>query len=206
MRDAPVCLGQRAICMFCEVVGWEGRDVTDRKIAAGGRAGQGGADYATKLERASRGLLMVSVTAISQMEREVSPTPLRALQALHRLRTCKVGELAQALDLATSSASRLSDRLAGAGLISRAVAADNRRATQLELTGDGRRIVDELVTVRTATIRHIVQYMAKPDRRALLRGAQAFTEACLTALEHPQPDGPGVTLTKEMCMDPAVDG
>jgi DNA-binding MarR family transcriptional regulator len=168
-------------------------------------AGGDDADYASQLERASRGLLAVSMAAISQLEQSISPTHLRALQALDRLGPCKVGELAEALDLAPSSASRLSDRLAEAGLITRAVSPDNRRATQLELTADGRSLVNDLVKVRTETMRQIAENMSERDRRALLRGAQAFTKACLTALHHADAEGPAPVLSKEMYLDPFAD-
>jgi DNA-binding MarR family transcriptional regulator len=160
-------------------------------------------DYASQLERASRGLLSVSMAAISQFEQNISPTHLRALQALDRLGACKVGDLAEALDLAPSSASRLSDRLAEAGLITRAVAPDNRRATQLELTPDGHRLVKELVRVRAEMMRQVSEHMTERDRRALLRGAQAFSEACLTALHHAHvhAEGPAPVLSREMCLD-----
>lgn len=168
-------------------------------------AGEGGLDYAAELERASRGLLAVSLGALSQMEQRVTTTHLRALQALERLGPCKVGELADAVDLAPSSASRLSDRLAEAGLITRSVAPDNRRATQLDLTPAGRDLVNELIKVRAASIRHIVDHMSEPDRRSLLRGAQAFSAACLTALRHAHPGDPGSSLTKEIYLDPAAE-
>jgi DNA-binding MarR family transcriptional regulator len=168
-----------------------------------------GSNYAAQLERVTRGLLAVSLAVVSQMEQRVSTTHLRALQALARLGSCKVGELAEAVDLAPSSTSRLSDRLAEAGLITRSVSPDNRRATRLDLTPAGRGLVEELIRVRTETFRYIVEYMSEQDRKALLRGSQAFTEACLAALRHTPTihlgDHPGVSLTEEMCSDPPTE-
>src|SRR5690242_6511914 len=84
--------------------------------------------YAVELERATRGLLDLNVLVLEFMEKRVGLATLRALQALQRLGPSLVSEFGTDLDLVPSSASRLSDRLADAGLITRTVAAHNRRA------------------------------------------------------------------------------
>lgn len=134
-------------------------------------------DYAAELEEATRGLLALNVVVLEHMERRVGLAPLRALQALQRLGPSQVTELGRALDLVPSSASRLSDRLADAGLISRRVAPHNRRATILELTKAGSAVLDELVAHRVEVFRDVAAGMNAANRTALLRGAAAFTSA-----------------------------
>lgn len=133
--------------------------------------------YAADLERATRGLLAVNVVALGRMQGSVNPVQLRALQTLDALGGGNVTQLAAALHTAPSTASRLSDRLTAAGLISRRVSPSNRRATLLELTAAGRHVLDELARVRTAALAEVASYLSEAERTALLLGAHAFSAA-----------------------------
>jgi DNA-binding MarR family transcriptional regulator len=119
--------------------------------------------------------LALNVVALEDTAKRVGLAPLRALQALQRRGASLVTEMGQDLDLAPSSASRLSDRLAEAGLITRTVAPHNRRATLLELTPDGHAVLDHLRTQRIDLFHAVADQIAPDDREALLRGAAAFT-------------------------------
>src|ERR1700757_3070356 len=112
--------------------------MTSKPIAAGPAEGAPcGEGYAAALERATRGLLALNVVVLEEVEKRIGLAPLRALQSLQRLGPSLVTELGEDLDLVPSTASRLSDRLAEAGLITRTIAPHNRRATMLELTEAG---------------------------------------------------------------------
>jgi len=131
-------------------------------------------DYAGRLELATRGLLELSVGVLSDMEENVSPSHLRALQSLDRLGGAKVTALGDALGVPPSTASRISDRLTAAGLITREVASDNRRATWLELTASGRAVLDDLVGARARALDEVAGALTEAERDALLCGAEAF--------------------------------
>ncbi|TGB45430.1 MarR family transcriptional regulator [Mycolicibacterium peregrinum] len=146
-------------------------------------------DYAVRLERATRGLLAVNVMALEHFEKRIGLSSLRALQSLGRIGPCLVSELAQDLHVAVSTASRLADRLADAGLISRGVSPQNRRATRLDLTDDGRAILQDLVAHRVALFRDVTAAIGRRERDDLLRGATAFTAAFR---ERADSDKPGV--------------
>lgn len=133
-------------------------------------------DYSHRLERATHGLLELTVTVLERMDKTLGLTSLRALQALQRRGPSQVTELANDLDMLVSTVSRLSDRLSEAGLITRRVSPTNRRATELELTDHGRQALGDLVTMRTAALREITDQMAADDVEALLIGTQAFTD------------------------------
>ncbi|MBX7434344.1 MarR family transcriptional regulator [Mycobacterium sp. Y57] len=135
------------------------------------------AGYSESLERATRGLLDLNVVVLEHMERRIGLPALRALQALDRLGPSQVTELGAELGLVPSSASRLSDRLAAAGLVSRGVSPRNRRATILDLTSAGRAVLTELVDMRVRLFREVAEQMPDGDRAALLHGAAAFTSA-----------------------------
>jgi DNA-binding MarR family transcriptional regulator len=141
-------------------------------------------DYSVSLERATRGLLELNVAVLENMEKKVGLAPLRALQSLERLGPSLVTELGDDLDMLPSTASRLSDRLTGAGLITRRVSPTNRRATLLELTDIGRAVLDELVTLRQRRLSAVAQLMSDDDRVALLQGTHAFTAARQQSSQH----------------------
>ncbi|OBK19694.1 MarR family winged helix-turn-helix transcriptional regulator [Mycobacterium asiaticum] len=133
--------------------------------------------FAAELELATRGFLEVNVEVLEQMEKKISLQALHALQSLERLGPSLVTELGDDLDLLPSTASRLSDRLAEAGWITRAVSPVNRRATVLELTSSGRSVLRELLTLRKNALKSVVGQMDDEDRAALLQGTRAFTAA-----------------------------
>ena len=133
--------------------------------------------YAETLERATQGLLELNVAVLEQMEKSIGLAQLRALQSLERLGPSLVTELGTDLDMLVSTASRLSDRLADAGLITRRVSPANRRATQLELTDAGRAVLHELINIRTSALAKVTERMTEEQREALLAGTRAFTAA-----------------------------
>ncbi len=134
-------------------------------------------DFAVQLELATRGLLALNVSVLERMEKRIGLTPLRALQSLERLGPSMVTELGDDLDLLSSTASRLSDRLADAGYITRAVSPTNRRATLLELTDAGHAVLQDLVALRVQAFGEVATQMSEADRTALVQGTRAFTEA-----------------------------
>ena len=140
-------------------------------------SGEQSLDFLVQLERATRGLLALNVSVLEQMEKRIGLAPLRALQALDRLGPSLVTELGADLALLPSTASRLSDRLAEAGYVTRRVSPTNRRATVLELTDSGRAVLDELVALRVAAFGEVTRHMSEADRAALIQGTRAFTTA-----------------------------
>jgi DNA-binding MarR family transcriptional regulator len=140
-------------------------------------AWEGSEHFVAELELATRGLLELNVAVLEQMEKKIGLAPLRALQSLERLGPSLVIELGDDLDLLPSTASRLSDRLADAGWITRRVSPTNRRATLLELTDAGRAVLSELLTLRMDALNTVAQQMSNDDRAALLQGTRAFTTA-----------------------------
>ncbi|GAA4790558.1 hypothetical protein GCM10023200_26920 [Actinomycetospora chlora] len=136
-----------------------------------------GAVFADRLELALRGLLELSVGVLSLMEENVSPSHLRALQSLDHLGGAKVTVLGDALGVPPSTASRISDRLTAAGLITREVAPDNRRATWLELTPAGRKVLADLADARARALERVTEAMTPDECDAFLLGAEGFARA-----------------------------
>ncbi|MEJ2863570.1 MarR family winged helix-turn-helix transcriptional regulator [Actinomycetospora flava] len=136
----------------------------------------GAASFDDALERATRELVHVSMHAVNRLD-TVSSRHLQALQALEDLGGAHVSRLAQALDVQPSTASRLSDRLSEAGLVTREMSPSNRRATLVELTPQGHQVLAAVARVRAEAYRAVSERMDPDDRQALLRGAAAFAAA-----------------------------
>lgn len=134
-------------------------------------------DYLERLEQATRGLLALNVSVLERMEKRIGLAHLRALQSLERLGPSLVTELGADLDMLPSTASRLSDRLADAGYITRRVSPSNRRATLLEMTDAGRAVLDELIQLRVEAFGEVVRLLTDAERSALVKGTEAFTAA-----------------------------
>lgn len=153
-----------------------GYPVTSRPVSPGAtQIGEADRDQPHRLEQATRGLLEVTITILERMDKTTGLTELRALQSLQRRGPSQVTALANDLDILVSTASRLSDRLAEADLITRRVSPTNRRATQLDLTDHGRQTLNDLVAMRATALREVTDHMTPDDLEALLTGAQAFT-------------------------------
>lgn len=136
---------------------------------------------AEALERALRPVVDAAVSAGEQLEERVAPVHLRALQALEAAGPCHVSVLADGLGLLPSTASRLSDRLAAAGLISRGPSPTNRRATLLDLTHAGRDVLADLAQARSERLARILAVMGERDRRRLLAAARSLADAASRA-------------------------
>ncbi len=153
----------------------------DAAMAATGARGVnitvGDDEYAASLEAASRVLLAVSVQAMEALDGTIGPAQLRALLAVEAAGDCNVSELADELGVFPSSASRLTERLAAAGLMLRRTLPSNRREVRLALTPAGRRVVRDLVRRRRDRMARVVAQLSEPDRRRLLTGLEAFATA-----------------------------
>ena len=131
---------------------------------------------AREVERGSRAIADTTVQALDSVQATTSPTQVRALLVL-QAGACSNGQLASQLQIFPSSASRLTDRLTAAGLVTREESAGDRREIRLVLTPLGRRCVQRFVDSRVALIAQTMTMMRPADRVALLRGLQAFSAA-----------------------------
>ncbi len=118
----------------------------------------------------SRALVAVSARSIAGAQGVTLPQ-FRMLVVLDAGPTNLSG-LADALDVAPSTAMRMVDRLVDAGSVERSVLPDNRRETHLSLTAVGRRTV-RTVTARRRRDLHAVVERVPADRRAAVAVAMA---------------------------------
>ncbi|WP_242438911.1 MarR family winged helix-turn-helix transcriptional regulator [Streptomyces sp. CB00455] len=115
----------------------------------------------------------------------LSSLQLRALNAIHRSPGINLTRLAEEVGAGAPAASRLCDRLEAAGLLRRRRSPDNRREVGLVLTHHGHEALDVLYERRSEALREVLRRMPAAQRRCLLDGLRAFTEATDTTPDAP---------------------
>jgi DNA-binding MarR family transcriptional regulator len=126
---------------------------------------------------ASRLLVAVSARSLAAVEERVTLPQFRMLVVLAGHAETKLVTLAELLAVNPSTAMRMIDRLAAAGLVSREVNPVSRREVMLRLTSAGRQIVDRVTAHRRREIAGIVARMPARQRTGLVTALRAFTEA-----------------------------
>lgn len=126
---------------------------------------------------ASRALLGMSLRSVA-----AAPVPLTVPQ--HRLLVLvsadgprRIGTLADDLGVNQSNASRLVDRLAEQGLVQRVTDPTDRRASVVEATAAGRRVMDAVSEHRLRELRVVVDAMPPKTWRPAVQVLRAFNAA-----------------------------
>lgn len=126
---------------------------------------------------ASRALVGVAARSLAIVDSEVTLPQYRALVVLASRGPRLVGELAEALGIHPSTATRLCDRLVAKKLVTRAPGRDNRRETTISLSVKGRRLVDRVTVLRREEIGAIVERVPPELWSATVAALSAFAEA-----------------------------
>lgn len=134
---------------------------------------------------AVRLVMGISVHAADQVDSTVSPTQLRALTLLDGDPGSNLGRLAEAMDVALSTASRLVERLVASGLVDRRASEVNRREVTLRLTEHGADTLSRYDAIRLEGMRRVLDRLAPGDRDALITGLRALSRADATAAGGP---------------------
>ncbi|MBO3748754.1 MarR family transcriptional regulator [Streptosporangiaceae bacterium NEAU-GS5] len=150
---------------------------TDADAGLGIGLGAGLDEVTTAVLTGSRLLVAIAVRSVAQVEDRVTVPQFRMLVVLGRRGKAKLVTLADLLGVNPSTAMRMADRLAAAGMIVREVNPQDRRESLMRLTREGERIVEEVTARRRAEISAIVSRMTPEQRQALIGGMTAFTEA-----------------------------
>lgn len=146
---------------------------TSKQVARDAQAGMD--DVVNAILLSSRALVAVSARSIAGAQGVTLPQ-FRMLVVLDAGPTNLSG-LADALDVAPSTAMRMVDRLVEAGRVERSVVPDNRRETHLTLTALGRRTVRTVTARRRRDLQAVVERIP-PNRRAAVAAAMGeFAEA-----------------------------
>jgi DNA-binding MarR family transcriptional regulator len=126
---------------------------------------------------ASRALVAVAARSLTSVAEDVSLAKYRFLVVLASRGPERLADLATALGVDRSSATRMCDRLVGKRLVTRRQSREDRRAVRVSLTRTGGELVSEVSRRRRAEIATIVQRIPAPQRESVLIALRAFADA-----------------------------
>jgi DNA-binding MarR family transcriptional regulator len=121
-----------------------------------------------------------------QTEGEITASQLSALASLNRLGPLTLGALAAVERVRPPTMTRIVGHLEAAGLVVRRPAPGDRRSAQVELSPDGRELLDRSRTRKDAYLAERLATLA-PAEVAVLRQAAAALERLLEADDRPAP-------------------
>lgn len=113
----------------------------------------------------------------------VTLTQFRALVLLEGEPAMRAADLAQALAVSPSTATRLCDRLVRNGLVAREASTEDRREVRLSLTASGTTVVRDGLTQRRRALSRLVARIPKDDRASFVRSLLVFEGAAGTDKE-----------------------
>lgn len=126
---------------------------------------------------ASRVIAGIVAESIAQAGDVVTLPQLRTLVLVQTRPDVNAREIAAALDIHPSNATRLLDRLVQARLLERREAHDDRRSLALSLTSRGTALVESVLAHRRAAYLRILQRMPASERRRLSQALEVFATA-----------------------------
>lgn len=117
-----------------------------------------------------------------QQDDGISISELEVLMALVRSpgRRLRVRDLVDSTGWEKSRVSHQVTRMAARGFVERQECAEDRRATWIHLTGEGRRVVVRALPKHSATIRRILFDALSPDQQEALLGIAQTMNAAIT--------------------------
>lgn len=128
------------------------------------------------------------------LQRGVSPGHLHLVSMLERHGGMPMSRIADVLDVSLSATTGIVDRMEERGLVERARLADDRRVVFVQVTDQGRRLLEDVEVVRGEMLRSVLAYLDPARLEALSetlvdlrRAADAAAEAepGLFAHHHP---------------------
>ena len=135
------------------------------------RPGGRDADVVTFVDAldAAQGILRaVADHALSELGGGITTTQLRLLDRLERLGESRLIDLADALSIAPSTATRLCDTLADRQLIVRHRRGRDRRELQIQLTESGTHLLDAVRTATAGAWADIVDRITPEEQRRVM--------------------------------------
>ncbi|WP_364399859.1 MarR family winged helix-turn-helix transcriptional regulator [Pseudarthrobacter sp. LMD1-1-1.1] len=126
---------------------------------------------------AADALMRVVARSVAEVEDIVNTPQLRVLVLIHTHGPQNLGGVAAELGVHASNATRICDRLVAADLLQRREDPADRRYIRLELTREGKELVDTVLQHRRQAIAEVVSRMPAGRRPALAAALEAFAAA-----------------------------
>jgi DNA-binding MarR family transcriptional regulator len=138
---------------------------------------------------ASRAMVAVAVRSLAGSPDDITLPQFRTLVVLHYGGSRRLADLAEALGVSPSTATRMCDRLVRKGLVGRTRDELDRREVNLAITASGRKVVDDIIDRRRSEVRDLLGAIPDGLRSQLVSSLTLLAKA---AGEAPQLHwGPG---------------
>jgi DNA-binding MarR family transcriptional regulator len=134
-------------------------------------------EVVTAVLTASRLLVAVSARSLASVEETLTLPQFRMLVVLSSRGPMNISRLGAHLDVIPSTAMRMVERLAAAGMLDRHPNPESRREILISLTPQGRHVVEEATRNRRAEIARILTSMPATQRARLVDALTAFSAA-----------------------------
>jgi DNA-binding MarR family transcriptional regulator len=145
---------------------------------------------------ASRALVAVAARSIAAAGSEVTLPQYRVLVLIAARGPQRPADLAVALNVNPSTASRMCDRLVDRRLVRRSRLSSDRRVVRVTLTPEGRELVDAATRLRRRDLARILGRMTAEQRAAVVSALSAFADAA---------DEVAVPDADQALVDPVLD-
>ncbi len=126
---------------------------------------------------ASRALVAVAARSLANVADDVTLAQYRVLIELAARGPQRLADLAAALGVDRSTATRMCERLVRKRLVSRRRLSEDRRGVRVSLTVAGGELVAEVSRRRRAEISAILERMPTAHRHSVVRALRAFADA-----------------------------
>jgi DNA-binding MarR family transcriptional regulator len=126
---------------------------------------------------ASRQLVAMAARSLAAVEENLTLPQYRMLVVLDTQGPSSLARLAEGLEVNSSTAMRMVDRLSAAGMAEKIPSPDSRREVVLSLTPAGRAVVQKVTNHRLAAITRTVRAIPAGQRAPLVAALHAFTNA-----------------------------
>ncbi len=125
----------------------------------------------------SRTMTAIVARTLGDVAEQITVPQLRVLVLLNTRGPMNSSTLAEHLAVNPSNAGRTCDQLVATGRLLRVRDPRDGRSSLLELTGEGARLVAELMAARRRLIDNVTRRMSADDQQVLARGLDAFLAA-----------------------------
>ncbi|MGH3796653.1 MAG: MarR family winged helix-turn-helix transcriptional regulator [Pseudonocardiaceae bacterium] len=139
---------------------------------------------------ATRALIAVSTRSLGALAEDVSAAQYRTLVVLASRGPQRMVDLAHQLQVNPSSLGRMCDRLVRKGLAGRHRARTDRRIVMVSLSGEGRRVVDEVTGSRRAMISELLAELSVEQQRAAVAALRLVSRKAGEIPDHEWPATP----------------
>jgi DNA-binding MarR family transcriptional regulator len=126
---------------------------------------------------ASRAMVSLAEASVRQINDAVTLPQYRTLVLLAAKGPCRLADLADAMGVNPSTATRMCDRLVRKGLIDRARDQLDRREVELSLSSSGKSLVGAVSVRRHALVQGMLGAIPVDERRGLVRALALLTQA-----------------------------